>query len=122
MDVRLRLAALLTTPGIGIHPELAAVTLAGVYVQLGDRCAEPGDWTQAAAYYEMASRLLCTRDVPSFEAAVRMALGRALAELGQRDEARAQFDAASALFVDLNDDEGTERAESAISACGSAWS
>jgi tetratricopeptide (TPR) repeat protein len=122
MDVRLRLAALLTTPGIGIHPELAAVTLAGVYVQLGDRCAEPGDWTQAAAYYEMAARLLRTRDVPSFEAAVRMALGRALAELGQRDEARAQFDAARVLFLDLNDDEGAERAESAISACGSAWS
>jgi transcriptional regulator with XRE-family HTH domain/tetratricopeptide (TPR) repeat protein len=122
MDVRLRLAALLTTPGIGIHPELAAVTLAGVYVQLGDRCAEPGDWTQAAAYYEMAARLLRTRDVPSFEAAVRMALGRALAELGQRDEARAQFDAARVFFLDLNDDEGAERAESAISACGSAWS
>ncbi|HMI25937.1 MAG TPA: hypothetical protein VK594_15740, partial [Streptosporangiaceae bacterium] len=48
--------------------------------------------------------------------------GPALAELGRRDEARAQFDAASALFVDLNDDEGAERAESAISACGSAWS
>jgi transcriptional regulator with XRE-family HTH domain len=30
--------------------------------------------------------------------------------------------AARALFVDLNDDEGAERAESAISACGSAWS
>jgi tetratricopeptide (TPR) repeat protein len=122
MDVRLRLAALLTTPGIGIHPELAAVTLAGVYVQLGDRCAEPGDWTQAAAYYEMAARLLRTRDVPSFEAAVRMALGQALAQLGQRDEARAQFEAARVLFLDLNDDEGAERAESAISACGSAWS
>lgn len=51
-----------------------------------------------------------------------MALGRARAELGQRDEARAQFDAARVLFVDLNDDEGAEWAESAISACGSAWS
>ena len=122
MDVRVRLAAVLTTPGIGIHPELAAVTLAGVYVQLGAHHAAPGDWTQAVAYYEMAARLLRTRDVPAFESTVRMALGRALAELGQRDEARAQFDAARALFVDLNDDEGAERAESAISACGSAWS
>jgi hypothetical protein len=51
-----------------------------------------------------------------------MSLGRALAELGQRDEARAQFGAARALFLDLNDDEGAERAGSAISACGSAWS
>jgi transcriptional regulator with XRE-family HTH domain/tetratricopeptide (TPR) repeat protein len=122
MDVRVRLAALLTTPGIGIHPELAAVTLAGVYVQLGEHHAAAGDWTQAAAYHEMAARLLRTRDVPAFESTVRMALGRALAELGQRDEARAQFDAARVLFVDLNDDEGTQRAESAISACGSAWS
>jgi transcriptional regulator with XRE-family HTH domain/tetratricopeptide (TPR) repeat protein len=122
MDVRVRLAAVLTTPGIGIHPELAAVTLAGVYVQLGAHHAAPGDWTQAAACYEMAARLLRTRDVPAFESTVRMALGRALAELGQRDEARAQFEAARALFVDLNDDEGAERAESAISACGSAWS
>jgi TPR repeat protein len=82
MDVRLRLAVLLTTPGIGIHPELAAVTLAGVYVQLGAQHAVPGDWPQAAAYYEMAARLLRTRDVPAFESTVRMALGRALAELG----------------------------------------
>jgi len=122
MDVRVRLAALLTTPGIGIHPELAAVTLAGVYVQLGAHYAAPGDWTQAAGYYEMAARLLRTRDVPAFESTVRMSLGRALAELGRRDEARAQFGAARALFLDLNDDEGAERAESAISACGSAWS
>jgi transcriptional regulator with XRE-family HTH domain/tetratricopeptide (TPR) repeat protein len=116
MDVRLRLAALLTTPGNGIHPELAAVTLAGVYVQLGGCYAAPGTWAQAAAYYEMAARLLRARDVPSFECTVRMALGRALAELGQRDEARAQFDVARALFLDLKDDEGAEVAESARAA------
>ena len=113
MDVRLRLAALLTTPANGIHPELAAVTLAGVYVQLGAHYAAPGDWTQAAAHYEMAAHLLRTRDVPSAESTVRMTLGRALAELGRRDEARAQFATARALLEDLNDDEGAEAAESA---------
>jgi tetratricopeptide (TPR) repeat protein len=113
MDVRLRLAALLTTPGNAIHPELAAVTLAGVYVQLAARYEAPGQWTRAAAHYEMAARLLRTRDVPAFEGTVRMALGRALAELGQRDQARTQFDTARSLFLDLNDDEGAAEAESA---------
>ncbi len=64
----------------------------------------------------MAARLLRARDVPSFECTVRMALGRALAEVGQRDDARAQFDAARALFLDLKDDEGAEMAESARAA------
>ena len=120
MDVRLRLAALLTTPRNAIHPELAAVTLASVYVHLGAHCAAPGDRTRAPAYYEMTARLLRTRDVPSFESAVRMALGRVLAELGQRDEARTQFDAARSLFLDLNEDEGAAEAESARTALASS--
>jgi tetratricopeptide (TPR) repeat protein len=116
MDVRLRLAALLTSPDNGIHPELAAVTLAGVYVHFGARYAAPGGWTRAVAYYDMAAQLLETRDVPAFEYTVRMALGRALAELGQRDEARAQFDAARTLSLDIKDDEGAGEAESARAA------
>lgn len=116
MDVRRRLAALLTSPDNGIQPELAAVTLAAVYVQFGARYAAPGSWTQAAAYYELAARLLRARDLPAFEYTVRMALGRALAELGQRDEARAQFDAARSLSLDISDDEGAEEAESARAA------
>jgi len=39
-----------------------------------------------------------------------------LAEVGQQDDARAQFDAARALFLDLKDDEGAEMAESARAA------
>jgi len=103
------------------------------YRKLGDfgRCADLGRQSAAlarqagdlaAAYYEMAARLLRTRDVPAFEGTVRMALGRALAELGQRDQARNQFDTARSLFLDLNDDEGAAEAQSAISACASAWS
>jgi hypothetical protein len=45
-----------------------------------------------------------------------MALGRALAELGRRDEARVQFDAARSLSLDISDDEGAEGAESARAA------
>ena len=116
MDVRLRLAALLTTPGNGIHPELAAITLASLYVHLGAHHAASGQWAQAAAYYDMAARLLRTRDVPAFESTVRMALGRALAELGHLDEARAQFEAARLLCLDSKDDEGAEAAESARAA------
>jgi transcriptional regulator with XRE-family HTH domain/tetratricopeptide (TPR) repeat protein len=116
MDVRLRLAALLTAPDNGIDPELAAVTLAGVYVHLGTSCAALGNWTRAAAYYDMAARQLRTRDVPDFEFSVRMALGRALAELGRQDEARAQFEAARSLCLDSNDDEGAEAAASARAA------
>jgi Flp pilus assembly protein TadD len=116
MDIRLRLAALLTTPGNGIHPELAAITLAGVYVHLGSHHAAPGQWAQAAAYYDMAARLLRTRDIPAFEATVRMALGRALAEAGRPDEARAEFEAARSLCLDNRDEEGAEAAESARAA------
>jgi transcriptional regulator with XRE-family HTH domain/tetratricopeptide (TPR) repeat protein len=116
MDLRLRLAALLTTPGNGIHPELAAVTLAGVYVHLGSYHAAPGQWAQAAAYYDMAARLLRKRDVAAFEATVRMALGRALAEAGRLDEARAEFEAARLLCLDNRDEQGAEAAESARTA------
>jgi tetratricopeptide (TPR) repeat protein len=114
MDVRLRLESLLTTPDNGIHPELAAITLADVYVDLGGHSAALGNWTQAAKYYDMAARLLRTRDVPDFEYTVRMALGRALAELGQRDEARAHFEAARSICLDINDDEGAESARAAL--------
>ena len=47
---------------------------------------------------------------------------RAAMSAVNRTLTRAQFDAARVLFLDLNDDEGAERAESAISAYGSAWS
>jgi tetratricopeptide (TPR) repeat protein len=114
MDVRLRLATLLTTPDNGIHPELAAITLANVYVHLGARSAALGDWARAAAYYDRAARLLRARDVPDFEYTVRMALGRALTELGQREEARAHFEAARSLCLDIKDDEGAESARTAL--------
>jgi len=58
--------------------------------------------------------LMWTRDVPAFEFSVRMALGRALAELGRRDEARAQFEAARSLCLDIKDDEGAELARAAL--------
>jgi tetratricopeptide (TPR) repeat protein len=113
-DVRLRLAALLTAPDNGIHPELTAVTLADVYVHLGAYSAALGNWMQAAAYYDMATGLLRTHDVPDFEYTVRMALGRALAELGQQEKARAHFEAAHSLCLDMKDDEGAESARGAL--------
>ena len=93
---------------------MAAVTLADVYVHLGAHFAALGNWTRAAAYYDLAARLLRTRDVPDFEYTVRMALGRALAELGQREEARAHFEAARSLCLDIKDDEGAESALAAL--------
>jgi hypothetical protein len=55
----------------------------------------------------MAVRLLRMRDVPAIERTVRMALGKALAELGRRDESLAQFKAAHSLRPDVTEDKAT---------------
>jgi tetratricopeptide (TPR) repeat protein len=114
MDVRLRLAALVTAPGNGIHPDMAAITLAGIYVNLGAYYAALGNWARAVAYYEMAVRLLHMRDVPAFERTVRLALGKGLAELGRRDESAVQFEAARSLRPDRKDDKGTANGQGAV--------
>jgi hypothetical protein len=51
--------------------------------------------------------------MPAFESTVRMALGRALAELGRREEASAEFEAARLLCLDGRDEEGAAAAEAA---------